>query len=634
MALSGTIYSAVSTQGWQLRLDWSATQSTTANQTTVAMSLYVYNKYQSHNTGGTAYYTVNGTKTYYNYNYGSTAGWNYLGGKSETFEHNEAGECSTTLTGYWYSDISGSSWTPQSLSLSQSVTFNTIPRASSITSASNVTAGNAVSVKWTSYSSAFTFKIKFTGGSQSYDSGWQSVPPASTAQYTYTGVTLALSTMANNCRTASSFTMTAHLATYNGSTQVGSTATKTFTVTIPNNSTTKPKVNSITFAEANAKVPSAWGIYVQGQSKVTVTAVTDTSSFYQNTTVKSYSITGGGYTGSASPYTTGTLNTAGTNTFTATVTDKRGFTSNDKTASINVVEWSAPTLSNVVCIRANAQGQEDDNGFYLKVTGNSGFSSCSSKNSATTKISYKEYGTSSWTQIHSVATANGQFAYTLGSGSTFDTEKAYDIKIEVTDTFKTSTYQDILSTSHYTMVLRHGGGGIAFGKASSQDALESAFPAYFDNGIYGKSSLAETSYIDVLSKLSTNETNIGTLRTSVNNLTARAYITEEGSVADKGYYRKWSNGIMEQWYSRTYNLSIATSWHGHYYGTLGNVSFPKTFVSLRGCVCNISTISGYASCWAITANISTSKIGSVQVCTVANVGSQNVYFNFYAYGTY
>ena len=499
MALSGSLYSAVSSQGWQLRLDWSATQSTASNQSTVTMSLYVYNKYQSYNQGNTAYYTINGTKTFYKYSYGSTAGWNYCGQKVQTFTHNNDGTLSTTLTADWCSDISGSSWTPYSMSLSGSITLNTIPRASAISSASNVTAGNAVSVTWTPNASSFTFKIKFTGGSPAYDSGWINVSPARTTAYTYTGLTLALATMANACRSASSFTMTVSLATYNGSTQIGSTATKTFTVTIPNNSTTKPVVNTLTVEKADTTVPASWGIYVQGQSKV---KLTEACTFYQNTSAKSYAISGGGYNGTSNPYTTGLLNTAGENTFTASVTDNRGFVSANKTATINVVAWSAPTLSNIVCVRSNSSGSEDDNGFYCHITGNSAYSSCDNKNSATTKVYYKEYGTSTWIQIHSVATVNGAFAYTVGSGSTFDTEKAYDIKIEVADQFKTSTYQDVLSTSQYTMVLRHGGNGIAFGKASELNAMESAFPAYFYNGIKGKQNPTDTEWVDVLDKLS------------------------------------------------------------------------------------------------------------------------------------
>lgn len=489
MALSGSIYSAVASQGWQLRLDWSASQSTSNNQTTVSMKLYVYNKYQSYNSGGTAYYTINGTKTTYTYSYGSTAGWNYCGSKSQTFKHNNDGTCSTTLSAEWCSGVSGSSWTPYSMNLSQSVTFNTIPRASSITSASDVTAGNNVSVKWTPNASSFTFKIRFTGGSPAYDSGWISVSPASTSAYTYTGLNLALATMANACRSASSFTMTASLATYSGSSQIGSTSTKSFTVTIPNNSTTKPKISTLTVTKADTVVPSNWGIYVQGQSKVTLTP---TSTLYQNTSAKSYSFTGGGYTGKTSPYTTGVLNTAGTNTFSATVTDNRGFTSATKNESITVVEWSAPTLSNVLCLRSNSQGQEDDSGYYLRITGNSGYSSCADKNIATTKVYYKEYGDSTWIEIHSVATTNGAFAYTLGSGTTFDTEKSYDIKIEIADTFKTSSYQDVLSTAHYTMVLRHGGNGIAFGKSSELDAFECAFPMK----LYENAELDMTNYQD------------------------------------------------------------------------------------------------------------------------------------------
>ncbi|MFR3266389.1 MAG: DUF859 family phage minor structural protein [Blautia massiliensis (ex Durand et al. 2017)] len=107
--------------------------------------------------------------------------------------------------------------------------------------------------------------------------------------------------------------------TYNGNTSIGS-KTCTLTLTVP--ASVKPTITSLTAARVDGAVPSTWGIYVQTKSKATLTINGAAGSY--GSTISSYSITGGGYTSTASSFTTGFLNTSGTVTFTATVTDSEG----------------------------------------------------------------------------------------------------------------------------------------------------------------------------------------------------------------------------------------------------------------------------------------------------------------------
>lgn len=498
MALSGTIYNTVVSQGWQLRIDWSATQSVANNTSTITASMYVYNKYTSHNTGGTAYYIIQGTKTNYNYNYGSTPAWNYLGQKSWTVTHSSDGTCSVTLTGSWFSDISGSSYTPREMSISGTITLNTIPRASDVSvSASSVACGGSITVSVSRKSTAFTHTVQVLYGSTAKTT---LVTKGTGSSYTFSPD---YATYAPLNTAGTTVSCTVYCYTYNGSTLIG-TKTVAVNVTIPNNSTTKPTCTIGNPTKADTVVPASWGIWVRGQSKVTYSP---TYGYKYSTSAKSYSISGGGYSSTSSSLTTGVLNTAGDVTFTASVTDKRGFASSASTNTITVVDWQAPTISNVLSQRCNANGTLNDEGKYCKISANIGWSDCNNKqgNSSypvTFKVYYREYGTSTWTEIYSANNVSGQVSPVIGSGSTFDTEKAYDIKVEVSDTFKTSSYQDVLSTANYCMVLRHGGTGASFGKASELEALESAFPAYFYNGIKGKQNPTDTEWVDVLDKLS------------------------------------------------------------------------------------------------------------------------------------
>jgi hypothetical protein len=57
-----------------------------------------------------------------------------------------------------------------------------IPRASTISSAGNVTLGKACSVKWTPQAKSFRYKIKFALGEWSYTTG--AIHPDTSSAYT------------------------------------------------------------------------------------------------------------------------------------------------------------------------------------------------------------------------------------------------------------------------------------------------------------------------------------------------------------------------------------------------------------------------------------------------------------------
>ena len=126
----------------------------------------------------------------------------------------------------------------------QSLTLTTIPRASTLSSASNRTLGGTCIVKWTPLSQSFRYKLKFAIGSFSYTTG--AIHPNTTAVYTYTGYTLSIADIAPQIKSnPPTGTMTVTLYTYSDSgatTQIGSASSKTFTVTVPENESTKPKI--------------------------------------------------------------------------------------------------------------------------------------------------------------------------------------------------------------------------------------------------------------------------------------------------------------------------------------------------------------------------------------------------------
>ena len=179
--------------------------------------------------------------------------------------------------------------------------------------------------------------------------------------------------------------------TYNGNTSVGSKSVN-FTLTVP--ASVKPTLTSITAARIDGDVPSSWGIYVQNKSNVKLT-INGAAGAY-GSTIKSYSISGGSYAGTGSTLTTGALVNSGSLTFTGKVTDSRGRVSDAKTVTISVVAYSAPAFSSYLSQRCLSNGTLDEDGTYVHALLRYVYSSCSGKNTITTKTEYRKVGDSQW----------------------------------------------------------------------------------------------------------------------------------------------------------------------------------------------------------------------------------------------
>ena len=299
----------------------------------------------------------------------------------------------------------------------------------------------------TKASSSFTHTLSYTFGSAK---GTIITKTASTS----VSWTPAL-TLANQIPSTTSGTCTITCDTYNGSTKIG-TKTCTLTLTVP--ASVKPTISSLTASRIDGDVPSTWGIYVQSKSKATLTINGAVGSY--GSTIKSYSISGGGYSGTSSSLTTGFLNSSDTITLAATVTDSRGRTSAAATVSITVVAYSVPSFSSYNSQRCNSGGTISDDGTYIKATVSYSFASCSSKNTVTRSTYYRVAGTSTWTNAS--ASFNSGTAFTFGSGK-ISTETSYEVKYELTDAFTTISITDIVSTASVVMDFKSGGKGLAIG---------------------------------------------------------------------------------------------------------------------------------------------------------------------------
>ena len=119
MATTGYFDGSKSSKGWYARLEYSYTQSTSA--TTITLTLKVYDATGSsyNNNTNSAYYIIQGTKTYQTYSF-SSKGWYTIGSKTVTVSDTSA--TSLNVSAMWCSD-NETTWTPYSLSVSGTITF-------------------------------------------------------------------------------------------------------------------------------------------------------------------------------------------------------------------------------------------------------------------------------------------------------------------------------------------------------------------------------------------------------------------------------------------------------------------------------------------------------------------------------
>ena len=265
--------------------------------------------------------------------------------------------------------ISGSVTAPTSTSFSGHVSkgsgtavFDTIPRASTITSASNLTLGNNCSITWTPASSAFRYKLKFSLGNWSHTTGV--IHPNKTSAYTYSGYAIPID-VAYQITNSYTGTMTVVLYTYSdsaASTQIGSSDTESFTVTVP--SSAKPTV-TMALTPVHSLPSTFDGIYVQGHSKVRVNLSAETQ---YNATIRYYDFTVLGKTyGEDENYTSGYLTEPETVDVTGHAVDSRSY-GGYVGRSITVIPYSNPKIQGVSAKRCKKDGTLSEDGTYLKIT--------------------------------------------------------------------------------------------------------------------------------------------------------------------------------------------------------------------------------------------------------------------------
>lgn len=474
MAKSGSFTGSTNNEYIVPKITWSATQSVSGNYSDVTATLTYSRTNTGYTTGGTwnGSITINGTKAtgskYIEITHNSNTA--ALTAKTRVY-HKTDGSKSITISAS--GSISGSSLS--STTISQSVTLDTIPRATTpVLSASSVDMGDDVTITLKRASTSFTHRLSYSFGSLTGQTSGISSPAAQDTSRTFTPPL----SLADQIPKATSGTCTVTCKTYSGNTLIG---TKTATLTLKVPTSVAPTISSVSVKEATTGIADKFGVYVQQKSKLSVAI---SASGARGSTISSYKTTIQSTTYNGSTFTSKVITASGTVTLKTTVTDSRGRTASRET-NITVVEYSPPQISSIQVYRIDTNGNASDEGERIAISVKYSVASIDNNNNTRTyKVSYKQYDAASFTQFASgTAEANfdGVLKYTVAP--TISADYSYSVKFELADYFTTVPVTLDISTAYPIMDFRSNGKGIAFGKVSEKDAFEVAMDAHFTKSV-------------------------------------------------------------------------------------------------------------------------------------------------------
>lgn len=370
-----------------------------------------------------------------------------LGSTSFNVYHNSDGTWSGTLSVSYRINITYSGTWIGTISGSRGITLPTIPRASSISTGTLVIgSGNAVSI--TRASSSFTHDLTLKYGSLStsvYGAGTSATitPPMS---------------WCNSITKTTSVTGTLTCTTKSGSSTVGTTSISV-TISIP--SSVKPSISA-----SASPISGFEGMYLTYISKCKV-SITGSGSY--GSSIRSYTISGGGYTSSSSSYTTGILTRSGQMTFTCSCTDSRGRQSST-TVTITVQSYSYPKISISTPYRCTSDGTASEDGTYAAILATFSYSSLSGKNSITCNAYYRLQGASSWGSAISLTSGSKKVI----GGSLLD-YNSYEIRI---------TIKDEVSAQTESIYLLPASGNYLFSGKLGKIGIGTRPPSSGEDGVY------------------------------------------------------------------------------------------------------------------------------------------------------
>jgi len=265
-------------------------------------------------------------------------------------------------------------------------------------------------------------------------------------------------------------TLSAQLTTYDGDTIVGEQPTIYIAIDVPSN--VVPVVGSIAYTVDNP-------LNVPISNRGLVATLSGYAGVY-GSTVRSYTLQCEGYSASNERLVMDVIQRIPTQgqsrniVITATVTDSRGRTAT-AAQSVTVYEWDVPFFSALTFYRCNSNGVKSEDGHYIRVEGAYECFSVNSLNSiepCTLKIVERSTGTE---------TDAGQLAQNtpkIIGGGNLSADEEYALRLTLTDEVATIVYEKIIYSAAYVIHFKHGGNGVAFGQAATENDTVRVNPSW------------------------------------------------------------------------------------------------------------------------------------------------------------
>lgn len=453
MALSGTITGSTNNSRYSLTCEWSASQNTSANTSTITAIVYLTPPSGWNTISNYWSCVINGTAVTSNMS-ANISSKTELGRRTWTVNHANDGTCSTSISFSFSNRVTAGTYTVSSGSGSGNITLNSIARGSNISfNRSSATIGSdSITVNIARSSNSYTHKVQLFFGSYS-----TLLAENVATSYTFTPHM----DLCNQIPNATSGTATIKVQTMNGSTWI-SESSKTITLNVP--SSVVPTVGiSLT---ANNQLNSA---NIAGRTTFTVKPTNAKGSY--GSTIRSYSTVGQGLNTSSSSGGTSSTMGSGTYTYTVTVTDSRGRTAK-ASQQVTVINHESPTLS-LVAYRSDSNGNKAPEGTYIHgdMTWSVFNPNNNNQNAKQYRVLKKTQNSATWSVVKdwtNLSAYSGTAKISFGNG--FAVETSYDVGVEVKDSYSNVGVTQSIGTVSCLFNIEKSGVGI--GKRWERGALD------------------------------------------------------------------------------------------------------------------------------------------------------------------
>ncbi len=455
--INGSFTGGTFAQYYSFYIEYFSTQNIANNTSQLTVNTYIRKDKATQTTYGNnkaASQSVDGTSrsTTFSYDFRNST-LKLVQSETYTVYHNADG----TKSLYIGANATGGTSLLGAASAGATVTLPTIPRASTPTAYATTTGSN-MRVDIAAAATAFRHEVVVAIGNYS-----RTVQAAAGLTSVLVPTDMA---WANAIPNATSGTAAVTLRTYNGNTLIG---TKTTTATLLVAASILPTVSG-TLTPQNL----LGGYYVQGKSGVKVT-LSGAGSYESSIASYAGKVNNTSY---ASKEFTHTFINAGQATINGSANDTRGRTATWANTSIIVQPYNPPKIDNLLVIRCNANGTDNEQGEYIKVYVKADTTEVGSPNVNSHEFWYTYMlngGTAIRVNLPSTAASIDHTAAPVYVGQ----ESTIEVFAYAKDAYSIVHQYNQVPTVFALMDFRVTGKGIAFGKSSEIDALEVNLDTFF-----------------------------------------------------------------------------------------------------------------------------------------------------------